>query len=162
MVAEPSLNNVVLNENKLAAHALDSKDTSQFFVMGSMEFSSGVHTFTVMIDKIQNDCAGSGIGIYECNAYNEWKENKESVKDLSELLIGITANGSGMSSKIKGSHAGIIVGNSYNIKVDRKSQKLTISGLGTEMTADLDPEKSYIPLFTRCHGSFKVIVQIGI
>ena len=154
--------NVGLSHNRLSVWAVDQTKEAAFVLRGMTEFKTGVHRYSVLIEKIQTDCAGSGFGLSTLSSYAEWKQDSQKSQHIAKYLLGMTANGSGLSPTVIGLHTGLAEGHSYAVQVDRVLQELRICGPGTDIRASLEPDEVYIPVFTRCHGSFRLTVQHGV
>ena len=146
-----------LSSDSLEIKGIDPHSEDYFIVRGTIEFQTGKHSFYVSLEQVQRDCAGYGFGICKLEDYEKWF--KLDNKDVSNMLIGITANNMGMSPLLTGEHALLKNGNAYSVLVDREMQVMRITGPGTNLEAKLDPTAVYIPVLTRCHGKFQIKVK---
>ncbi len=153
--------NVGLSQNGLSVWVADATNEEPFLVRGLTEFKEGVHEYRVLVEELQADCAGCGFGIATSNDLLLWESGSSEAKHIAKYLIGMTANGAGLSATTSGLHTGLAEGQVYTVRIDRSTQELRISGPGTDITASLDPSQVYIPVFTRCHGIFRLTVQHG-
>ena len=142
------------------AYAKNIFTDTVFIIKGNKKLSKGIHKFKVIPKEVQNDCSGFGFGISSLRDLQEWNKSKDGFNNPTDILIGITADNNEIKPELKGPRSYIRKGKEYIIKVDLNKYKMEISGPNTELTADLMPKESYVPILTHCHGRFNIDIDL--
>lgn len=150
---------VELSASNTVAKALDPCSDEGFVIRGDKEFTKGIHEFEILLNQVQRDCAGYGIGICRAKEYKVWKTNGKQSIDVSKIFLGLTANNYGISPELIGPRHFLKPGQTYKFLIDFNQHKFQITGPETNVIASINSDEAYLPLFTRCHGKFQITVH---
>jgi len=147
---------LVYADNNLTVSVKNKFGDEYFMLRGTAEFKTGVHKFSVAPYEIQKDCSGYGLGIAKLSDFLKYERESENAKkngeylEISNILLGITPISN--ENQIKPHEI-------YTITVDLDKLFVKIEGKNCEFESRLEKNEIYIPIFTRCHGKFKISVK---